>query len=174
MERIDSKTVHEGPRVVVRQERWRHDDGGVADREVAEVDDAVVVIAHDEDVVYLVRQPREPVEEPRLLELPAGKLDVEGETPLECAQRELEEEIGRSARDWEELKRFYPAPGFATEAMTLFLATGLEAVEDHAPHPEERIEIVEWPLGDLDGAIAECVDAKSLVGLQMLRGRLSG
>jgi 8-oxo-dGTP pyrophosphatase MutT (NUDIX family) len=173
MERIDSKTVHEGPRVVVRQERWRHDDGGVAEREVAEVDDAVVVIAHDDEAVYLVRQPREPVEEARLLELPAGKLDVEGETPLECARRELQEEIGRTAREWEELKRFYPAPGFATETMRLFLATGLEAVEGHEPDPQERIEIVEWPLGDLDAAIADCMDAKSLIGLQMLRDRLS-
>ena len=79
------------------------------------------------------------------------------------------EEIGRRASDWEELKRFYPAPGFATEAMTLFLATGLESVDGHEPDPEERIEIVPWPLDDLDGAIAECVDAKSLVGLYALR-----
>lgn len=172
MERIESKTVHEGPRVVVRQERWRHEDGSVADREVAEVDDAVTIVAHDDEVVYLVRQPREPVGEPRLLELPAGKLDVEGETPLECAQRELEEEIGRTARDWEELKRFYPAPGFATETMTLFLATGLETVDGHEPDPEERIEIVPWPLHRLDEAIAECVDAKSLIGLHTLHTRL--
>ena len=174
MERIASKTVHVGPRVVVRHERWRHGDGGVAEREVAEVDDAVTIVPYDDDAVYLVRQPREPVGEERLLELPAGKLDVDGETPLECAQRELVEEIGRRANDWEELKRFYPAPGFATEAMTLFLATGLESVEGHQPDPEERIEIVAWPRDDLDGAIAECVDAKSLVGLYALRARLAG
>jgi 8-oxo-dGTP pyrophosphatase MutT (NUDIX family) len=172
MDRIASKTVHEGPRVVVRQERWRHSDGGEADREIAEVDDAVTIVAHDGEAVYLVRQPREPVGEERLLELPAGKLDVEGETPLECAKRELGEEIGRTAREWEELKRFYPAPGFATEAMTLFLATGLEPLAGHEPDPEERIEIVRWPLERLDDAIAECVDAKSLVGLLILRSRL--
>jgi 8-oxo-dGTP pyrophosphatase MutT (NUDIX family) len=173
MKRIRSKTVHEGPRVVVRQERWRHADGGEADREVAEVDDAVTIVAHDDEVVYLVRQPREPVGEERLLELPAGKLDVDGETPLDCARRELEEEVGMTARNWEELKRFYPAPGFATEAMTLFLATGLEPVEGHEPNPEERIEIVRWPLARLDDAIAECVDAKSLVGLCHLRARIA-
>jgi 8-oxo-dGTP pyrophosphatase MutT (NUDIX family) len=174
LERIASETVHTGPRVVVRQERWRHADGGEAEREVAEVDDAVTIVAHDGEIVYLVRQPREPVEEDRLLELPAGKLDVDGETPLECAQRELEEEIGHTASAWEELKRFYPAPGFATEAMTLFLATGLEPVEGHEPDPDERIEIVRWPLVRLDDAIAECVDAKSLVGLYALRARLAG
>ncbi len=174
MERIRSDTVHEGPRVVVRQERWRHADGSEADREVAVVDDAVVVVAHDDSVVYMVRQPREPVDEVRLLELPAGKLDVPGESPLECAQRELIEEIGQSARNWEELKRFYPAPGFATEEMYLYLASGLAPVEDHQPDPEERIEVVPWPLDRLDEAIAECVDAKSLIGLYLLRDRMAG
>ena len=52
--------------------------------------------------------------------------------------------------------------------MTLFLATGLEQVE-YEPDPEERIEIVPWPLADLDGAIDECADAESLIGLLMLR-----
>ena len=159
--------------MTVRQERWRYADGGESDREVADVDDAVTIIAHDEEAVYLVRQPREAVGEPSLLELPAGKLDVEGESPLECAKRELVEEIGRTAGEWQELKRFYPAPGFAKEEMTLFLATGLEQVTDHEPDSEERIEIVAWPLSDLDGAISGCADAKSLVGLLMLRERLA-
>ena len=158
--------------MVVRQERWRFEDGSESDREIADVEDAVTVIAYDDEVVYLVRQPREAVGEPALLELPAGKLDVEGESSLECAQRELVEEIGYSARDWRELKRFYPTPGLAREAMTLFLATGLERVDDHEPDPEERIEVVRWPLGEIDGAIAECVDAKSLVGLLMLKRML--
>lgn len=171
MKRVRSETVHEGPRVVVRQERWRHADGTESDREVAAVDDAVVVVAHDGEAVYLVRQPREPVGEPRLLELPAGKLDVAGESPLECAQRELAEEVGQTAREWEELKRFYPAPGFATERMYLFLATGLEPVE-HDPDPDERIEIVKWPLARLDELLTDCEDGKSLIGLFLLRDRL--
>ena len=66
----------------------------------------------------MVRQPREAVGEDALLELPAGKLDIEGETPLECAQRELAEEVGKAAGDWRELKRFYTSPGFATEEVT--------------------------------------------------------
>ena len=51
---------------------------------------------------------------------------------------ELVEEIGRTASEWDEVKRFYPAPGFATEAMTLFLAGGLAPVADHAPTEEEK------------------------------------
>ena len=90
-----------------------HDDGETAEREIVVHPGAVGIVAHDGESVYLVRQPREAVEEPDLLELPAGKLDVEGETPLECAKRELAEEIGMSARSWTELKRFYTTPGFA-------------------------------------------------------------
>jgi ADP-ribose pyrophosphatase len=56
--------------------------------------------------------------------------------------------------------------------MTLFLATGLEPVAGHEPDSEERIEVVPWPLARLGDAIAECIDAKSLVGLYMLRERL--
>ena len=52
--------------------------------------------------------------------------------------------------------------------MTLFLATGLEEIADHEPDPEERIELVRWPLADLDGAIEECADSKTLIGLLLL------
>ncbi len=104
-----------------------------------------------------------------LLELPAGKLDVEGESPLECAQRELGEEIGMRAAEWRELKAFYTSPGFAEERVTVFEATGLERIADHRPDPEERIEIVAWPIDDLDAAIDACEDSKSLIGMLILR-----
>jgi 8-oxo-dGTP pyrophosphatase MutT (NUDIX family) len=173
MKRVASQTMHEGPRLTVRQERWRFPDGSEADRELADVEDAVTIVAHDGAVVFMVQQPREAVEAAGLLELPAGKLDVEGESPLDCARRELAEEVGLLAGEWEELKRFYPTPGLARETMTLFLATGLEEVRNHEPDPEERIEVVRWPLEQLDRAIAECADAKSLIGLYMLRDRLA-
>ena len=56
--------------------------------------------------------------------------------------------------------------------MTLFVATGLERVADHEPDPEERIEIIAWPLAELDAAIAECEDSKSLIGLLLFRDSL--
>ena len=105
---------------------------------------------------------------PDLLELPAGKLDVEGESPLEAMQRELVEEIGKEADEWRELKRFYTSPGFAQEEVWIYVATGLREVE-HDPDPDERIEIVPWPLADLDTAIAECTDSKTLIGLLLFR-----
>ena len=96
MERIGSKTVSRGAAAGRRPRALALPDGSESDRELADVEDAVTVVAHDDEFVYMVRQPREAVGEPALLELPAGKLDVEGESPLECAQRELVEEIGRS------------------------------------------------------------------------------
>jgi 8-oxo-dGTP pyrophosphatase MutT (NUDIX family) len=175
MERIDSETVYEGKIATVRHETFRFEDGGEEVREVVGHPGAVAILAHDERFVYMVRQPREPVNEPSLLELPAGKLDVEGESRLECAQRELAEEIGLSAADWVELRRFYVSPGLLEEEVTLFRATELgEAEGDFEADEDERIELVPWPLDDLDGAIEQCHDAKSLVGLLELRHTRAG
>ena len=171
MERIDSETVYEGKLTSVFEARFRRADGEEVEREVVSHPHAVGIVVHDDGVVYLVRQPREAVEEDALLEIPAGKLDTDGESPLATAKRELAEEIGMSAEEWSELKGFYTTPGWADEEVTLFLATGLSGAEAEADD-SERIEIVEWPLDDLDGAIDRCADAKSLVGLLILRERL--
>ena len=165
MERVSSKTVYEGQIVDVRIDEIRYDDGETAEREIVKHPGAVGIVASDGESVYLVRQPREAVGEPALLELPAGKLDEEGETPLECAKRELGEEIGMTAGSWSELKRFYTSPGFAEEEVTLFVATELEPIPDHEPDPAERIEVIAWPLDELDRAIGECADSKTLIGL---------
>lgn len=168
MERIGSKTVYEGHIATVRVEEFRHPDGSTSVREVVGHPGAVAMVAHDDRFVYLVRQPREATGEDALLEVPAGKLDVPDEDPLDCARRELAEEIGKSASRWQELKRFYTSPGFAQEEVIVYLATDLEDASAEADE-EERIEIVRWRLEDLDGAIEECRDAKSLIGLMIFR-----
>ena len=167
MKRVGSRTVYEGPIASVRIDTFAFEDGEEADRQVVTHPGAVAIVACDKEVVHLVRQPREVVGEESLLELPAGKLDVEGETPLECAKRELAEESSLAAREWRELKRFYTSPGFAEEEVIVYLATGLEAAEGE-PDPGERVEAVVWPLSELDAAIEGCRDSKSLVGLYML------
>jgi 8-oxo-dGTP pyrophosphatase MutT (NUDIX family) len=167
LRKVGGKLVHRGPIASVRMDTFQYADGSRATRQVVVHPGAVCVIPHDGRTLFMVEQPREPVEEPALLELPAGKLDVEEETPLECAQRELAEEIGKSAGDWRELKRFYTSPGFANERVWLFLATELYDVPG-GPSEGERIEIAEVPLDRIDEAIARCEDAKSLVGLLML------
>lgn len=171
LKKVGGKLVHRGPIASVRMETFQYEDGSRATRQVVVHPGAVCVVPHDGRVLYMIEQTREAVEEPALLELPAGKLDIEGETPLECAQRELVEEIGKSAGDWRELKSFYTSPGFATERVWLFLATELYDTPGQ-PSGGERIEVVEVPLDDLDGAIARCEDAKSLIGLHMLKGLL--
>ena len=90
-----------------------------------------------------------------LLEIPAGTLDVHDgvtEDPDLCARRELEEETGHRAREWRKLAAFWTAPGFATELMHLYLATGMTGVADDddrlAPDEDERLELRHVPLAD--------------------------
>jgi 8-oxo-dGTP pyrophosphatase MutT (NUDIX family) len=172
MEKVGDEIKYDGKIATVRVETWRHDDGEEVEREVLSHPGAVGVVAFDDEHVWLVRQPREPVGEEALLEIPAGKLDVEDEPPLETAKRELAEEIGKAGEHWEHLHSFYTSPGFTDERMELFLATGLSDARAEADE-NERIEIVPWPLERLDEAIADCRDAKSLVGLLILRARRS-
>jgi 8-oxo-dGTP pyrophosphatase MutT (NUDIX family) len=168
VERIGSETAWEGRIATVRVDRFRYDDGEEADREVIAHPGSVAVVAHDGERLYLVRQPREAVNEPELLELPAGKLDEEGEEPLDTAKRELAEEIGKGARTWRHLTSFYTSPGFVDEECHVYLATDLYDESAEADE-NERIEIVTVPLDDLDGAIRRCCDAKSLAGLLWFR-----
>ena len=171
-ERVHSKAVWEGRIGKVRIDTIRYDDGEQAEREVVEHPGAVGVVAHDDKTLYMVRQPREPVDEQALLELPAGKLDEEGESPLDTAKRELAEEIGKGARTWQHLTSFYTSPGFTDEECHLFIATNL--YDERADVEEnERIEIVEVQLSGLDAVIRDCRDSKTLVGLLWLRGFLS-
>ena len=167
-ERTGSRTVWEGRIATVRVDTFRYDDGEQAEREIVEHPGSVAIVAHDGETLFLVRQPREAVDEEALLELPAGKLDEEGESPLDTAKRELAEEIGKAAEHWRHLSSFYLSPGFADEECHLFLATGLR--EEAAQADEnERIEIVEVPLVELDRAVDDCRDAKTLVGLLWLQ-----
>ena len=171
LKKVGGKLVYRGPIASVRLDTFQYEDGSRSTRQVVVHPGAVCVIPHDGKVLYMVEQPREAVEEPALLELPAGKLDVEGESPLECAQRELAEEIGKSAGDWRHLKTFYTSPGFSTERVDLFLATELYDVPPD-PQPGERIEVVTFPLTKIDDAISRCEDAESLIGLLLLRDLL--
>jgi 8-oxo-dGTP pyrophosphatase MutT (NUDIX family) len=169
---IGGETVYSGRIVDVRIERFRHADGEEVSREVVRHAGAVGIVACDERDVWLVRQPREAVGEPALLEIPAGRLDVAGERPLQAAQRELAEEIGRGARAWETILSYWVGAGITDEQVHLYLATDL--YEAHASSDEnERIELVRWPLERLDEAIAECRDAKTLIGLLWLARRLN-
>jgi mutator protein MutT len=169
IEPLGGETAWQGETFAVRVERFRHADGAVVEREIVRRVDAAAIVAYDDAHVWLVRQPREAILQVTL-ELPAGKLD-EGESPLQCARRELAEEIGREAEHWEEIETYYPSSGYTDEAVHLFVATGLRE-RDPEPDPGERIEVVRWPLSDIDAAIAATNDAKTIIGLQWLRAEL--
>ncbi len=148
-----------------RQFRVEVDERGGREIEIVRhVDAAAIVAVHEGDVV-LVRQYRHPVAA-GVLELPAGKVDA-GETPLETAQRELEEECGLRGGDWRHLISFWTTPGFCDERMHLFLAESLEPC-DPRPEDDEVLDVVRWPLGEVAGRLAEVEDAKTLVGLMLL------
>ena len=161
--------VYAGEVVDLSVVRYRRPDGLVVRREVIAHPGAVVMVPVEQGHVLMVRQPREAVGE-YLLELPAGKLDVPGEPPLECARRELAEEVGRAAGTWQDWGGFFTAPAILEEYIHCFLATDLVPV-DHAPIAEEAIEVVPWPLADLERLIGLVHDAKSLIGLLRLRHR---
>jgi len=172
-ERIASEEIWQGHIGGVRVDTFRYDDGEEATREIISHPGAVTVLPFDGERVWLVRQPREPVGEQALLELPAGKIDVEGEDLLETAQRELAEEIGMGAREWRHLVSFYNSPGLLSEENHLFLAEDL--YEQSAESGEqERIEIVQLPVAGIDAAIRSIRDAKTLIGLLWLRSFLLG
>src|SRR5262249_24113639 len=94
-----------------------------------------------------------------------------GEEPIETARRECAEEIGKTPGRIEHVKTYYGSVGILSEPVYVFLATDLT---DHSEDSGEieRLEIVKWPLSDLDDPIAATSDAKTLIGLAILRERL--
>ena len=174
---IESATAYEGIFATVRLDQVRMPDGSVAEREVVEQDDAAAVVPVFEDgTVLLLRQYRHPFGD-YLLEIPAGKLDKEGEGPQETAARELVEETGYRAQRLERLTSFRNSAGWTDEVTSIFLGTGLthegvpEGFEREAE--EDDMEIVRLPL---DEAVREVragtiTDAKTIIGLLLTAGR---
>src|SRR4051794_15688833 len=171
MELLETRILREGKHVDFAANRYRRADGTEIEREVAEHPGSVAVLAHDEEFVYLVAQPREAVEEDRLLEIPAGTLDRDDETPLECAQRELAEEAGLAAGGGREPRGGYTRPRGLSETFWIFTAPGLSPASG-VQDDDESIEIVRLPLGEVETALPEIRDATTLIALlDLLRSR---
>ena len=158
LEPDSARRVYEGRLLGLTVERW-----GENVREIVEHPGAVAVVAVDEEgCVALVRQLREATRK-RLLELPAGTAEP-GEEPLATAQRELKEECGMSGGEWRELAAFWTTPGFCRERMHLFAAEGVERGEA-TPAPDEELELVRWPVSEIEARLHKIEDAKTLAGL---------
>jgi ADP-ribose pyrophosphatase len=150
-------------------------DGSRFTRDIVHHPGAVSVVAVlDDGRAVLVRQFRAAIDSD-LLEIPAGKRDVDGEPPSLTARRELEEEVGLIAEHLELLGEFYNSPGFSDEHSFAFLATGITEGERAPVGPEESAMTIEYVLlDDVPSLIAsgELVDAKSIIALTLARERL--
>jgi 8-oxo-dGTP pyrophosphatase MutT (NUDIX family) len=160
---IATEVVFTGQIVRLRISEYRRRSGLTVRREVLDHNGAVVMVPIEDDHLLMVRQPREAVQE-TMLELPAGKLDAPDEDPLEAAMRELGEEVGRDAGQWNYLGGFYTAPAMLTEFIHLFVAADLRPSQI-APVPDEEIEIVRVPLSHIPTLLTRVRDAKTLIGL---------
>ena len=169
---LNSTRPWSGRRIRVRVDEVERSDGHRTTREIIEHPGAVAMLAWDGARLAMVRQWRHATGQV-LLEIPAGTLEP-GEPPAETARRELAEEVGLAATTWVEGPRFFTAPGFCTELMHLYLATGLTDATAEAD-ADELLEPSWLTLPDAlaavdDGRIA---DAKSIVGIGWLARRLS-
>ena len=136
-------------------------DGSTVRREYVQHPGAVGVIAlDDQDRVALVRQYRHPVRQ-RLIEPPAGLLDVDGEDYLKAVQRELAEEVGLAADRWDVLVDLFTTPGIIGEALRVYLARDLhpvDAPDDFLRAGEEAHMDAVW--ASLDDLVAAVLDGR--------------
>jgi ADP-ribose pyrophosphatase len=173
---VAREVVHRGRYLEFRVDTIARADGSGGTRDVVGHPGAISVLAVDDDRrLLLVRQWRVPAER-AMLEIPAGTLDVHDgvtEDPDVAARRELEEETGHRAATWRKLAAFWTAPGFASELMHLYLATGIAGAEGDdrlTPDEDERLELRHVPIDEAvamveDGTIS---DAKTILGVLWL------
>lgn len=162
---VKSETLYVGKIIRLRKDEVVLHNGRRSFREIVEHPGAVVILAEkDKQKIILVRQFRKAVEEV-LLELPAGTIEPFEKT-IDCARRELEEETGYQAQNWNEIIDFYSAPGFCSEKLTLFYARDLIKTKSNTDE-DEFIDIVEVDEGEVSLLIKDkkIKDAKSLMGL---------
>ena len=168
--------LHRGPIVSMSNLRIRTPDGSEIDRQVVRHPGAVAVVPlmADDETVIMVRQYRAALDA-EVLELPAGKLDVQNEDLTVAAQRELVEEIGRRAGRFDLLAEFLNSPGFTDERCWVFLGRDLAETAANRQGPEEEAMTIEHVrLDDTDELMTSgrLRDAKSVIGMLVARQKL--
>lgn len=161
----DQKLIYQGRVIRLNIERVRLPNQSVADLEIIHHPGGAAILAIDaQQRVCLLYQYRHAAGG-WLWELPAGKIDNR-EPHLQTAQRELQEEAGCHANQWQYLGRYFSSPGVFTEAIHLYLATDLQLT--HSQPEEHEVFRVEWRPWDEVLAMAqrnEIIDGKTLVAL---------
>jgi ADP-ribose pyrophosphatase len=173
---VERRLIHRGRYLEFRVDTIERADGSRGTRDVVGHPGAIAVLALDhEGRLLLVRQWRIPAER-AMLEIPAGTLDVHDgitEDPDVAARRELEEETGSRAGSWRKLAEFWTAPGFASELMHLYLATGLTSAHGDdrlTPDEDERLELSRVTVDEALALVdrGEISDAKTILGVLWL------
>lgn len=166
-ETLQSIEQYQGRAFSVRQDQVRMPNGRITQLDIVEHCGAVTILPLDENEnVCFVRQYRHATGE-ELLELPAGTLE-DGEPPIECARREIQEEIGMAAADMQKVGEFFLAPGYSTEYMYVYRATGL--TPSVLPgDDDEFISVERIPLPDVlkMARNGQLRDAKTLAALML-------
>ncbi len=158
-------SLHRGRVFQLVRENVTLDNGTTTDLDFIEHPGAAAIVAlTNERNVVLVRQYRHALKR-YIWEVPAGTLDS-GEPALDCARRELVEETGFTAAQWQKLGEVTPVPAYSDERIHLFLAGGLSAATQHLD-ADEVLDVHCLPLAEVDGMIArgELQDAKSICAL---------
>lgn len=168
---IDKQTAFNGKIFSVATGAVRLDDGSTARRDIVEHHGGAALVPILGDEIILTRQFRISIER-ELLELPAGRLEV-GETPEECARREIEEELGYRPGKMVLAHSYYSSVGFTNERMYIYLALDLQEVEKNLEW-DERIQMVRLPLAEIKTKLrnGEIEDSKTIIGLYAALGYL--
>jgi ADP-ribose pyrophosphatase len=171
-ETVSTEKIYQGRAFSVRRDQVRLPGGKVTQLDIVEHVGAVTMIPiDDQGRILFVRQYRHAAGR-SLLELPAGTIEVD-EPPVECARREIREETGMAAAQLQQVGEFFLAPGYSTEYMYIYLATGLRP----DPLPGDQDEFLSLEPLDVDQAYqhiydGEIKDAKSIAALMLARSWL--
>ncbi|MEG0856028.1 MAG: NUDIX hydrolase [Terrisporobacter sp.] len=162
---VSSDLIYTGKTIQLRVDTVEVPNKGYQKREIIEHKGAVGILAITEDKkVVLVKQYRKAVEQV-LYELPAGKIEI-GETPLDCAKRELKEETGYTVDSLKLIHKYYATPGFSNQQVFIYLAKGLTPGESHLEE-DEFLEVYEIDLAEAYKMVYEneICDSKTVIGL---------
>ena len=166
---VSSDLIYTGKTIQLRVDTVEVPNKGYQKREIIEQKGAVAIVAiTDDNKIVLVKQYRKAVEK-ELYELPSGKIEI-GETPLDCAIRELKEETGYSVESLKLIHKYYTTPGFSNQLVFIYLAKNLIPGESHLEE-DEFLEVYEIDREEAYNMVIsnEICDSKTIIGLLLTK-----